>query len=162
MIECLINTKLQNVLSWANINQLTISHTESQDHVISPSLKKPTPPINIQLNSKQIHTTKTVKYLGLHLDEKLLFQDHINTLEDKISYLIGIMSKLKHYVTHSTLKQIYFAMVHSYVSYAVIIWGSTNKSYFSQLISLQNKAVKILLTLLGTKIQILVTKKKNS
>jgi len=54
------------------------------------------------------------------------------------------MNKLKHYVLPSKLKQIYFSMVHSHLSYGVIIWGSTYKSYFSQLISLQNKAVKII------------------
>jgi len=34
-------------------------------------------------------------------------------------------------------------MVHSHLSYGVTIWGSTYKSYFLQIISLQNKAVKI-------------------
>jgi len=80
----------------------------------------------------------------LHLDEKLLFQDHINTLEAKIARSIGILNKLKHYVPPSTLKQTHFAMMHSHLSYGVIIWESTYKSYFSQLILLQNKAVKII------------------
>jgi len=85
-----------------------------------------------------------------------------NTLEAKIARLIGIQSKLKLYIPPSTLKQIYFAMVHSHLSYGVIIWGSTYKSYFSQLISLQNKAVKSYLILFGTKILILVTKNKKN
>jgi len=67
----------------------------------------------------------------LRLDEKLLFQDHIYTLEAKIGRSIGIMSILKYYVPPSTLKQKYFDMVHSHLSFSVLFGDPPINRIFS-------------------------------
>jgi len=42
------------------------------------------------------------------------------------------------------LKQVNFALVHSHLAYGLIVWGATYQSYFKNLNSLQNKAIKII------------------
>ena len=50
------------------------------------------------MENSPVQVTNTFRYLGVVLDNKLLFRNHINTLERKIARSIGIIAKLRHYV----------------------------------------------------------------
>ena len=95
------------------------------------------------INNVSIPVVKSAKYLGIHIDNKLNFEDHINYIGTKVSRSIGIMSKLKPYVPMNVLKCVYFAFVHSHLQYGQLIWSATYKTHLSKLQRMQNKAVKI-------------------
>ena len=63
-------------------------------------------------------------------------------LETKVSQNIGILLKLNKYLPTSALKTLYYALIHPFFSYGIIIWGSSNKSFSAKLKSLQNKTLK--------------------
>ena len=54
------------------------------------------------------------------------------------------MTKIRQFVPLRILKQIYFAFVHSHLTYGIIAWGATYPSYLTPLKSLQNRAIKLL------------------
>ena len=143
-LEGLLNSDLHNVMLWATANRLTINPTKSQAIVISPKLNSSSPILKLMINSSNIAIADCVKYLGVYIDNKLNFREHINILESKVSRSVGILCKLKHYVPYKSLQQVYFALIHSQLFYVLLIWGATYKTYLSSLISLQNKAIKII------------------
>ena len=107
--------------------------------------KKPLPEkYTLSLDFSQITFCKTVKYLGVTIDDSLNFNAHIKFLENKLARSLAILFKTKQYLNTSTLVQLYYSTFHAYLSYGLIIWGSTFKSYLSKLSLLQNKAVKII------------------
>ena len=54
------------------------------------------------------------------------------------------MTKIRQFVPLRILKQIYFAFIHSHLTYGIIVWGATYPSYLTLLKSLQNRAIKLL------------------
>ena len=54
------------------------------------------------------------------------------------------MTKIRHFIPLRILKQIYFAFIHSHLTYDIIVWGATFPSYLTPLKSLQNRAIKLL------------------
>ena len=58
--------------------------------------------------------------------------------------LVGIISKIRHYLSETALLKIYYAQIHSHLLYGLIIWGSTFSTYLKKLITLQNKAIKFI------------------
>ena len=52
--------------------------------------------MNSRLSGQKIRQETCTKYLGVLLDEHLLFKDHTNTLKQKLNRAIGILAKLEH------------------------------------------------------------------
>ena len=143
-LEKNINQDLANVSRWAITNQLTINPTKSHLLIVSPYLNKSSPNAFITLDSSILKVEKSIKYLGINVDNQLLFGDHIKQLRTIVSRAVGIMTKIRHFTPLRILKQIYFAFIHSHLTYGIIVWGATFPSYLTPLKSLQNRAIKLL------------------
>ena len=87
---------------------------------------------------------KSVKLLGVTIDNRLKFSDHINNICSKVSKSIGVMYKLKHVVRASTLKSLYYALIFPYLNYCVVIWGAAYDNHLEPLFLLQKKAIRII------------------
>ena len=74
----------------------------------------------------------------------LNFRKHIEVIENKLSRFFAILFKLKPVLPQNALLKLYYAMVHSYLIYGLVAWGSTFPSYTEKLNILQNKAVKLI------------------
>ena len=80
-------------------SKLSINSTKSNALVIISHFSNK-PPENVTRNcgGLSIATQANVKYLGLIIDNKLSFENHIKYVEQKLACAIGIMGKLKHYL----------------------------------------------------------------
>ena len=85
-----------------------------------------------------------MKYLGIILDNQLLFKQQIKMLESKVSRYVGILFKLKSFLPKYILSKIYYAFIHSYLNYGLFIWGATPASNLSKLRRIQNKAFHVI------------------
>ena len=65
-------------------------------------------------------------------------------LESKLSCYVGILFKLKSFLPKYILSKIYYAFIHSYQNYGLIIWGATPASNLSKLCRIQNKALRVI------------------
>jgi len=62
----------------------------------------------------------------------------------KISKACGALSKIRHCVHLETLKTIYYALVHSYLRYGIVTWGSASETVLKPLNMLLNRIVRII------------------
>ena len=87
---------------------------------------------------------ETTKYLGLLLDSKLTWENHIQELNKKMVKYTGIFSKVRHYLPITCHKTVYNAFIFSRLNYGSEIYINTAKKYISPLILTQNKLLRIL------------------
>ena len=52
------------------------------------------------------------KYLGIIIDDKLTWKEHIDYVYKNIVKFVGIFYRIKHRLSRETLKMIYFAFVY--------------------------------------------------
>lgn len=69
---------------------------------------------------------------------------HIKHVTSKLSSALGIMTRIRKLVPRSVLRTIYFALFNSHLQYGLIAWGSAAKSNLKKIITLQNRAVRLL------------------
>lgn len=86
-----------------------------------------------------------INYLGLTIDNNLRWQDHIETLTNRILKLGYIYRNLRKILKQKTLKTVYFALTHSLISYGIVGWGGCAKTILEKLCLAQRCIVKIII-----------------
>ena len=135
-------TELENFHLWMDANQLTLNSSKSNVMLINSKSRKKEQFENIKTENSESCITATVRYLGMHTDDEPNFKYHITSIVTRISRGVGILHKIKNFLPISALLRVYYSLVHSHLSYGIIIWGSAYKSHVGKLASLQNKAMR--------------------
>ena len=77
-------------------------------------------------------------------DKDLNWKSHIEYISGKISKSVGGLAMLRHRTSISVLREVYHALVNSYVKYGLLIWGNACESALQPLNTLLNKVVRII------------------
>ena len=83
-------------------------------------------------------------FCGHIMDHNLNWKDHVFELSKKLSRGIGILFKLRDFVSTDILIQVYYSLIYPFLIYAVLVWGHTYKSNLHPLVILQKKAMRIM------------------
>mgnify|MGYP002716494189 CR=1 FL=1 len=99
---------------------------------------------HVYFNGQQIPIQNSTKYLGIIMDQKLLFKDHINSILNKATArYIQLYSLFKSpALSLSTKIILYKAVVRSVMTYAGGIWKFAAKTHKNKLQVLQNKILR--------------------
>ena len=141
-LEAEVNNELDKVSLWMASNKLTLNIKKSQYLIVSN--KKYVPNLSIKIRNTPLINCKSYKYLGLHFDEKLNWNNHLQHISTKIAKACGVLAKLRHCVPIQTLVDVYNALVHSYIRYGVLLWGSASDAALKPLCTLINKTIRII------------------
>ena len=96
------------------------------------------------INNQVIKRQSSIKFLGILLDENLSLKEHLKLTENKIAKNIGLIYKAKPYLNKDSLLALYFSYIHSYINYANLVWGSTNRTYLRKINSQQKHALRLI------------------
>ena len=86
----------------------------------------------------------TVKYLCLMIDSNLSWKSHIDYISLKLSRIVGIIARIRHFTPKHTLERIYYALVHPYLTHGLTVWEQACKTDLNQLLVLQKRVVRLI------------------
>ena len=113
---------------------------QAQEVIFSRKSHSPKHP-DLYFNSLAVEKVKTQKHLGLKLDEKLNFKEH---LKDKFAIVnkgIGMLKKLSDCLPRHSLVTLYKAFIRPHLGYADIIYDNPNTTnIYNKIESLQYNA----------------------
>ena len=101
--------------------------------------------MNLLIGGQKIEKVSCCKYLGLFMDERLLFDEHINYVYKKLAKFSSIFYKVRYLLPYACLKKLYFAFVYPHILFEIEIYANTSKSRLDKLAKLNNKIIRILL-----------------
>ena len=142
-----MNKELDNLNEWFRSNKLSLNVDKTKCTFFHKKSKSDDIPLKLPdlcINNINICREKSMKFLGVLLDDHLTWTNHINLIENKISKNIGILYKAKNLLNQSSLKHIYFSFIHSYINYATITWSSTYPSRLKRIHSIQKHGSRII------------------
>ena len=96
-----------------------------------------------KLTGKRLHPPKSIKYLGVKIDRFLHWHNQANSIAVKLDRTNALLLRTRNYVNMKTLRNIYFAIFDSHLSYSCIVW-SQDMNTGRRLIILQKKALGII------------------
>lgn len=139
-----MNKDLQNLYNWLIANKISLNKDKTEVLLFRHPKKIINYNLKLKLNGKILKFSNSVKYLGVYLDPFLNWSYHVNSLAPKLTRASGMLSKVRHYVSGSTLRNIYFGIFHSLLTYAAQVWGQTQNKYINRITKIQNKALRII------------------
>ena len=96
--------------------------------------------IKIKLSGKRLYPSNSVKYLGIKIDRFLHWHDQVNSIAVKLNRANALLLKIRNYVNMKTLRNIYFPIFDSHLSFYCIAWAQ-NINKVRRLPILQKKAL---------------------
>jgi Reverse transcriptase (RNA-dependent DNA polymerase) len=90
-----------------------------------------------------IDKVSSFKYLGVTLDSKLSFKEHVNRLKKGLLLGIRALYWLRKFCPVNILRLIFFSCIQSRLDYAICCWGGIFSSNLLPLIKLQKWAIRI-------------------
>ena len=112
--------------------------------VFSKQLKKKAQQNKFKINIDNycIKQVTEIKYLGVILDNKLNWHNHIQYVCTKLAKAAGIIYRVRNKAPQNVLMLLYHSLVGTYLRYGVASWGSAKTTALSKLQALQNKVVR--------------------
>ena len=81
-----------------------------------------------------------VKSLEILIDSNLTWKQHILFISLKTSKSLGILSRLRHFVSTDTLLSIYRSLILPHITYGIAVWGQAAQTNLDKLLILQKRA----------------------
>jgi len=160
-----LNTELRNWSSWFRANRLGVNVNKTKYLIFHNRGKRinlegekvlfdnndPTLPHDPELVTELERICKSnppssqsYKLLGILFDENLTFKYHIDNLQSKLSKGIYLLNRVKNLLPQKALKSLYYAYIHSHLTYCPIILGCSPASDITKIFKLQKKAIRII------------------
>ena len=114
-----INNELEKVSAWLISNKLTLNIKKSKFMLISNKRNIPTD-FKLKIDNRNLGRCTSYKYLGVYFDENLDWKTHIEHVSSKISKACGCLTKLRNCVSTNVLRDVYHALINSYLQYLIM------------------------------------------
>lgn len=139
----ILRTQMQNDLtklkSYLDKNELIIN-IKKTNYVIYR--EKDLSNFTLLYDNQKINRTSQITYLGLRINSKLNWTTHIEFIKNKITPFIGALKRVSFRLPTNLLLYLYYAYIHSTLTYMIPIWGISPKYELNTIQRLQNKAIK--------------------
>ena len=142
LLEQEVNVELEKVYNWLCSNKLTLNISKSKCMIITR--KRNILPMSIKIDNIELEQCQSYKYLGVIFDKDLSWKQHIEHICGKITKTVSSLALLRHRTSISVLREVFYALINSYLKYGIIVWGNAAEIILHPLKVLVNKAIRIM------------------
>ena len=98
----------------------------------------------IIINDQSIERVNHTQFVGVIIDDKLTWSQHVNHICNKVSKGMGILLRARKIMYGQTLITLYNALIKPHFIYCITIWGNTFKKYLNKVHLVQKKVIRII------------------
>lgn len=140
-----IRVELLNINKWLDLNKLSLNVAKTNFIVFDTMDYNDRIYLDTNSTNAFIDESKTIKYLGLMVDNKLCFNEHIELIKKKVAKRIGAMYRCKNLLPLKYRKMFANALMLPLFDYLDTIYSKACKTKLNDLDVLYKKVAKIAL-----------------
>ena len=140
-IDC-VQQELTKIEKWLDARKLTLN--QQKTYLLIPSSPLLTNTANFSFNGVTIAYAQYVKYLGLHIDMNLTFEEHVKFVQKKVFGNNQPLLFFRQFVSQKRMLHLSKIYLQPAFQYGVLIYGSANKTDFLALEKIQKLGWRIL------------------
>ena len=139
-----LGNELKKLFDWLCANRLSLNSQKTDLILFKPSSRKTELRLTVKIGDTKIFPSNTIKYLGVLIDTALTWRPQIEELSKKLTRVVAILSKVRHFVPFNTLKCLYYSLFQSYISYGCLVWGFASTGDLQRLFRIQKQAIRVI------------------
>ena len=123
---------MSTVSTWCDNNHLLINLKKTNYMLVCSRQKKSNLKcfsLKINLYGEYIKMQSDVKVLGITIDEHLSLNCHIDRVCTKISQLIRVLFRMRHFLDFKTKIMFYNSYILPQIDYGINMWGNSAACY---------------------------------
>ena len=108
----ILNKELAKVALWFDSNKLTLNVNKTQMIMLSRK-KILTPKNEVILRNEVVQRVNKAKFLGVIVDQRLNWKEHISMISKKNSKSCGIIYRIRNALDVKSKRLIYYSLIHT-------------------------------------------------
>ena len=144
LLESQMNHEVDKVQNWLLANKLSVHYVDKTQYILvqkNPYYRVDDDLFELKMGNNIIARTKTYRYLGMIVDEKFSWSEHINEVCKKLSQVAGVIFKMRYLLSKKALMLVYHSLVGSKLRYGLICWGTAKKFLLDKVNTAHNKII---------------------
>lgn len=134
----IICSDINKVKDWCDSNLLSFNIDKTNIMPFRCSLP------DIPLGNHVLQNKTCTKFLGLHIDLKLKFEEHIISISNKLASGCYAVRVVSNELGYTAAKAVYFSLIESHLTYGISFWGVCSKYLMQMIFVLQKRAIRYL------------------
>ena len=126
VLNTVLNEDFGRVEKWLTANKLTLNASKTEFILIGSRQRLRTfhNPPSLMIDGAPISQVTSTKSLGVHIDQSLSWNAHVENLCKKIASGIGALNRVRSFVPHEILRSIFMSLIQcSLTLIAAILFG---------------------------------------
>lgn len=136
-----MNTELCKVSEWIKANKLTINLSKTFYMISSTQNNEVN--FNIRIDNFVLNQVNNIKFLGVVIDDKISWKQHLYQLNNKMSQIAGVLYKIRSCLTPECIRLLYMSTAYPHILYCSAIWGGAYKTFLDNLFVSQKKLIEL-------------------
>jgi DNA mismatch repair ATPase MutS len=110
-----VNFDLESLSEWFRANKLSLNIGKTNYVIFRTNSKPLVKDLNIKIGNEVIERKSVIKFLGVYIDEKLEWHDHINYIKNKLNSSLYALRKVKNILKTNHLITLYYSLIYPYI-----------------------------------------------
>ena len=136
------NCLLEKTVEWCYANKMTLHPKKTKWMIFSHKDTKEKLTIQDTV-IERILDNSSFKLVGVHIDPKLTWKNHINHIRSKIGQAMSLIIRSKNYLPKKIKILLYKSLIQSQIEYCLPVWGNALPTHIKPLEIIQRKAIRV-------------------
>ena len=123
-----MNAELELLSRWFKANTLSLNAQKTY-YLVFHLARIKYHGLSIIIDGSILNRSSNIKYLGVIIDHKLNWCEHIAHVKNKVSKGIGVLYKARQFLDKKSLHNLYYSYIYPYLIYCIEVWGSACQTH---------------------------------
>ena len=132
-----LENDVEILIQWFHNNYLLMN--EDKSHLLITNHQE----VSMRVGKEIINSEKYVKLLGVKIDNKLSFTEHVSDICKKVNGKIHALARISKFMNPQKLRMILKAFIESQFSYCPLVWMFCNRTLNNRINKLHERALRL-------------------
>ena len=139
----ILENESEIAINWLRINKMIVNPAKFQAMIVSKG-KQNFQDIKLEVNNQKIKVEENIKLLGVTIDHKLKFDNHIKQLVGTAAKQLNALFRLNNYIGTKEKEALINSFIYSNFDYCPLVWHFTSAKSLEKIENIQKRALRFM------------------